>query len=197
MNTEALMVTEAIMVTKAHTETKTGAGQFWSPVIQAYLSDKTALPPYMGLSPGDFSRTCHIFHISPPAEFSHQHPQRQLLAELAELRQTERQDLVALLNQYRNQQEPLSALMTTVLSFACLGTQHLWRDLGMPERPKLTQLFGFYYPQLQARNDKNMRWKRFLYRQLCSSGGDYVCRSPSCDTCTSFAECFEVEASPQ
>ncbi|WP_280806688.1 nitrogen fixation protein NifQ [Vibrio mytili] len=34
---------------------------------------------------------------------------------------------------------------------------------------------------------------RFLYRQLYESRGDYVWRSPSCETCSSYRECFQTE----
>lgn len=84
--------------------------------------------------------------------------------------------------------------MVTVLASACLGSQHLWRDLGMPERPRLTALFRDYFPLLHAKNVNNMRWKRFMYRQLCENGGDYVCRSPSCEECASYSECFDIAA---
>lgn len=123
--------------------TEFSAGKFWTPIIQAYLDGHTALPSYMGLEPEGFSLVCHYFQITPPAAFSHQHPQRLLLSDLVGLRQSERQDLITLLNQYRNPEDSFSSQMTTVLSFACLGTQHLWHDIGMPERPLLTQLFGF------------------------------------------------------
>lgn len=163
---------------------------FWIPIIQSYLSNKSSLPPYLNLDPTIFAHLCTQFGITIPDNFCHETEKRQLIAELAELRSAEQQDLMSLLSSYCSVSNAYTEQMSIVLSAACMGSQHLWKDLGMPERPLLTQLFGFFYPELRAMNNKNMRWKRFLYRQLCSSGGDYVCRAPSCETCTSFSECF-------
>ena len=33
------------------------------------------------------------------------------------------------------------------------------------------------FPQLARRNTQDMRWKKFLYKQLCEQDGGYVCRS--------------------
>ncbi len=169
------------------------AGTFWVPIIQSYLDGKSTLPPYLGLDEKRFSQLCSHFQISIPGNYQHNTEKRQIILELANLRLSEQQDLSSLLNNYSPLNDAFSEEMSVVLSAACMGSQHLWKDLGMPERPLLTQLFGYFYPELRAMNNRNMRWKRFLYRQLCSSGGDYVCRAPSCETCTSFNECFADE----
>jgi nitrogen fixation protein NifQ len=38
-----------------------------------------------------------------------------------------------------------------------------------------------------------MKWKKFLYRQLCLEEGIYVCRAPSCDVCRDYDLCFARE----
>ncbi|MCE0495512.1 nitrogen fixation protein NifQ [Vibrio salinus] len=169
------------------------SGTFWIAILDAYLAGKNFLPPYMGLDPKTFAQICTHFNITVPEHFQHNTEKRQVISDLAGLRLSEQQDLINLLNHHLHNNERFSENMSSVLSAACMGTQHLWKDLGMPERPLLTQLFDCFYPGLSTMNKRNMRWKRFLYRQLCASGGDYVCRAPSCETCTSFNECFTLE----
>jgi nitrogen fixation protein NifQ len=38
-----------------------------------------------------------------------------------------------------------------------------------------------------------MKWKKFLYRQLCLEEGIYVCRAPSCEVCKDYDLCFGPE----
>lgn len=81
--------------------------------------------------------------------------------------------------------------MAMIVASASLGVHHLWQDLGLPERPMLTQLMNDCFPELGVRNHSAMRWKKFFYRQLCLEHGALVCRSPTCDQCSSYSECFE------
>ena len=43
---------------------------------------------------------------------------------------------------------------------------------------------------LAEQNTKDMKWKKFLYKQLCIGEGIYVCRAPSCEVCVDYAACF-------
>ncbi|WP_366930755.1 nitrogen fixation protein NifQ [Marinospirillum sp.] len=43
------------------------------------------------------------------------------------------------------------------------------------------------------KNHLDMKWKKFLYRQLCMDSGITYCRSPSCEACSDYAECFAPE----
>lgn len=81
--------------------------------------------------------------------------------------------------------------MARIVAMGSLGFHHLWQDLGLAERPLLTQLMRDCFPELQKRNQPAMRWKKFFYRQMCLQHGVLVCRSPSCDECSSRSECFE------
>ncbi|WP_432459280.1 MULTISPECIES: nitrogen fixation protein NifQ [unclassified Agarivorans] len=112
------------------------------------------------------------------------------LDELIDLRAKERNELIALLFQYANQDEPFALEMAIVLASASLSASHLWRSLGLKQRSDLSALIKHNFPQLHALNHENMRWKRFFYRSLCEQGGDYICRAPSCGECSSYDECF-------
>lgn len=172
--------------------------QFWRPICQSYQQGLTALPPWLGLDAigfqalsDDFANAGAPLSIDPA---QHQSPVRQLRKDLVVMREQELQELLQLLQQHINPQAHYQQLATTVIGYGCLGSQHLWKDLGLPERPRLSQLFAWYFPALFQRNDRNMRWKRFLYKQLCERGGDYVCRAPSCEQCSTYAECFGPES---
>jgi len=75
----------------------------------------------------------------------------------------------------------------------CLGEQHLWRDLELPNRAALRTLLETYFEQLAADNTMDMRWKKFIYRRLCRWGGFATCKSPSCGVCADYTECFGPE----
>jgi nitrogen fixation protein NifQ len=80
--------------------------------------------------------------------------------------------------------------MAQVVAAACMGQDHLWQDLGLLNRTELNALMQRNFPALAARNVKDMKWKRFLYRQLCEMEGIQACRAPSCEICTDYAHCF-------
>jgi nitrogen fixation protein NifQ len=83
--------------------------------------------------------------------------------------------------------------MAGILVAACLGNDHLWQDLGLWSRRELSELMQRNFPELAARNDRDMKWKKFLYKQLCETEGIYTCRAPSCQECSDYEECFGPE----
>jgi len=79
------------------------------------------------------------------------------------------------------------------VALACLGDNHLWQDLQLPSRRELSALMGYWFPALKARNDRDMKWKKFLYKQLCERAEIQACRAPSCAVCTDYGVCFGPE----
>ncbi|WP_319533946.1 nitrogen fixation protein NifQ [uncultured Vibrio sp.] len=165
--------------------------QYWRPIVHSYLSGRSALPLYLGLEKSRFTQVIEFFGFEVNLA-NLETKQATLRCELMALRTEEYDQLRQLLSQNLANSRPFAEEMAIVISSGCMGSQHLWHDLGLPERVVLTHLFSDYFPTLFTANVNNMRWKRFLYRQLCESGGDYVCRSPSCETCSSYNECFET-----
>ncbi len=163
--------------------------RYWKPLVHSYLSGRSALPRYLGLDKNTFVQMLSSMKFI-TEENNLETKQATIRSELITLRVDEYQELQQLLVQNADKSLPFATEMATVISGGCMGSQHLWHDLGLPERPMLSELFSDYFPDLYALNVNNMRWKRFLYRQLCENGGDYICRSPSCETCTSYNECF-------
>ncbi|WP_443112117.1 nitrogen fixation protein NifQ [Aquabacterium sp. OR-4] len=85
------------------------------------------------------------------------------------------------------------AAMAEVVALACLGDDHLWQDLQLPSRGELSALMQHWFPSLAARNDRDMKWKKFLYKQLCERAEIQVCKAPSCALCSDHALCFGPE----
>ncbi|MBI5163767.1 MAG: nitrogen fixation protein NifQ, partial [Magnetospirillum sp.] len=75
-----------------------------------------------------------------------------------------------------------------------LKPDHLWQDLGLADRSDLSGLLLKHFHPLAVLNDRDMKWKKFFYRQLCLAEEVLVCKSPVCDACTDFAHCFGDEA---
>lgn len=83
--------------------------------------------------------------------------------------------------------------MAEIVIAGCMGSDHLWQDLGLWQRADLTHLMLHNFEPLALRNQRDMKWKKFLYKQLCEAEGIYVCRSPSCEVCIDFHSCFGSE----
>jgi nitrogen fixation protein NifQ len=114
-----------------------------------------------------------------------------------EPRYDEIEDLVALLVDFAVPAAPAGApeprWLAHALAQASLGDDHLWQDLHLPSRRELTALMARWYPGLAARNDRDMKWKKFLYKQLCDKAELQVCRAPSCGVCSDYANCYGPE----
>ena len=85
---------------------------------------------------------------------------------------------------------PEARWLAAILARRSMETRHLWEDLGLPSRPWLSAMIAQYLPGLAAANARNMRWKKFFYRQICSDAAFSLCLSPSCDDCDERAVCF-------
>lgn len=105
-------------------------------------------------------------------------------------------DLVALLLEHRarraqsGEEEPWLA---HVIATAAMGDNHLWQDLGLPSRDVLSRLMQQHFPTLAALNTRDMKWKKFFYRQLCERAGVMICKSPNCAECCDYRACFGPE----
>jgi nitrogen fixation protein NifQ len=62
--------------------------------------------------------------------------------------------------------------------------------MGLFSRPELSAAIRRHLPALAAANHKGMRWKRFLFRQLCEQTGGSLCKTPDCGRCSDYSLCF-------
>lgn len=67
---------------------------------------------------------------------------------------------------------------------------HLWVSIGLRERPELGGTIKRILPGLFAANSQNMRWKRYLFREICHRNGGVLCKSPNCGVCSDYELCF-------
>lgn len=88
---------------------------------------------------------------------------------------------------------PETDWLAHIIARRAMESNHLWQDLGLDGRKDLSGLMLRHFAPLAAQNDRDMKWKKFFYRQLCAQEGVRICKSPICDSCTDFAECFGGE----
>jgi nitrogen fixation protein NifQ len=107
-------------------------------------------------------------------------------------------DLVDLLLEFRREPSEVLTWLSHAIGCAALGNNHLWQDMGLPDRACLSRLMAHQFPGLAARNSGDMKWKKFFYRQLCERAEVPICKSPNCRDCVDYQVCFGPEegASP-
>lgn len=165
------------------------ANSIWlAQIIASWLVGEGALPDRLGLTGSQFQQLL-------AQRFS-----GQILTEQAASgknpdfsRMLEKQDLEQLLRQFSAAEQAETEWLIAIIVAACLGSDHLWQDLGLWSRPELSALLKHNFPELAERNYKDMKWKKFLYKQLCEAEGLYVCRAPSCEVCQDYTQCFGPE----
>ena len=149
---------------------------------------QSVLPDYMGLEPDQFQTLKdHYFQDNCLTERAPSGNQIDFD------RMLEKEDLVNLLKRYSRANTLEMDWIIGIIVAGCLGNDHLWQDLGLWSRPQLTALLRYNFPQLAAKNTKDMKWKKFLYKQLCEEEGLYICRAPSCNVCIDYQKCYGPE----
>jgi nitrogen fixation protein NifQ len=86
-----------------------------------------------------------------------------------------------------------AAWLAALVARRSLAPGHLWQDLGLASRADLSGLLLRHFGRLARRNDRDMKWKKFFYRQMCEAEGMTICKSPICDECSDFDQCFGGE----
>jgi nitrogen fixation protein NifQ len=84
---------------------------------------------------------------------------------------------------------PLAAMIAR----RCRQPNHLWQDLGLRERGELSILMQRHFGPLARKNASDMKWKKFLYRTICSAAEFTLCTAPVCSDCDDFDACFGAE----
>jgi nitrogen fixation protein NifQ len=108
----------------------------------------------------------------------------------------EEEDLRDLLLDHQTLGGEPEAWLAAIVARRSLRPNHLWQDLGLVNRGELSRLLNRHFSPLAGRNTKNMKWKKFFYRELCQREGVVVCKSPHCEACEDYALCFGPEDGP-
>ncbi len=80
--------------------------------------------------------------------------------------------------------------LAQILAARAAHPGHLWIAMGLFERPQLTAAIARHLPSLAAANSRGMRWKRYLFRELCDQKGASLCKAPDCGMCSDHPLCF-------
>ena len=108
-------------------------------------------------------------------------------------RSDEFEDLLALLIAHQTVPGRDSRWLACAIATAAMADNHLWQDLGLPNRGVLSSLMQIHFTALKLKNAGDMKWKKFFYRQLCEQAEIPICKSPSCSLCCDYALCFGAE----
>lgn len=157
-------------------------------ILSSWLLGNGVLPDYLGLQASEFERLLETHFPCYPIQYI-VNPGRSLDAQ----RKDEISDLHILLTNNRTGRCDSEIWMTDIVVAGCLGSDHLWQDLGLWQRADLSKLMLDNFEPLAKRNTKDMKWKKFLYKQLCETDGIYICRAPSCEVCADYHNCFGPE----
>lgn len=157
-------------------------------ILASWACGEGALPQYLGLSQDSYQRmlnTCFNGYAINDYVGDKAMPEAERL--------DEHDDVLKLMLQNVSGMAECSSWFAEIVTAGCQGQDHLWQDLGLRNRKDLSQLMTLNFPTLAARNDKDMKWKKFIYKQLCNAEGIYTCRAPSCEVCTDYNVCFGPE----
>ena len=76
-----------------------------------------------------------------------------------------------LLMQYASPDDAEASRVASWIAHSAMGDQHLYKDMGFADRSQVRALMEAHFPAFAAENDKDMRWKKFIYRRLCGWEG--------------------------
>lgn len=105
----------------------------------------------------------------------------------------EEQSVRDILAMYASGLSRLERPLAAMIARRCKWPHHLWQDLGLRNRGELSLLMKRHFARLAARNQHDMKWKKFLYRMVCGSESFTLCTSPICSECSDFVNCFGAE----
>ena len=149
--------------------------------------------PILKLEAADFIRLLGRFFPGAPLEMADAETLSASGGVYTGIEPEEFDDLLALLRQHRRDDLEETRWLAHAIASACAGGNHLWEDLGMPNRAALSQLLKSYFPTLYHKNTGNLRWKKFFYKSLCDRAQARLCKAPSCGVCSDYALCFGPE----
>ncbi len=103
-------------------------------------------------------------------------------------------DLLACILEHRNDDSQQTKWLAYALASGCTGNDRLYVDMGFSDRSVLSSLLEKYFTALYRKNIGGaMKWKKFLYKQLCVRSDLQLCPAPSCQVCHEYPICFSPE----
>ena len=170
-----------------------GAARYPGDVLTLALGGVLSRSPIQGLDTEELGRLRDRYFPAAGGETARCFEQPGGSGECPAFRDDEFADIVHLLLDHRRDDSEGTRWLAHAIATACLENNHLWQDMGLPSREVLSELLRRYFGSLYAKNAKNMKWKRFFYKQLCDRAEVNMCKAPSCKICTDYAVCFGPE----
>ncbi|PIP01613.1 MAG: nitrogen fixation protein NifQ [Zetaproteobacteria bacterium CG12_big_fil_rev_8_21_14_0_65_54_13] len=164
--------------------------RYLASMLASWYTEEGVLPACMGLTPESFTAMIERFF---PAAVLPQAPARSD-AWLSQM--PEKPELEALFAENRPDDDISRQWIASILIAGCAGRRHLWEDLGLFSRLDLSAMLQDNFPALALKNEHDMKWKKFIYKQLCEREGIYACPAPTCAACADYALCFAPEDQP-
>lgn len=149
--------------------------------------------PIQGLDAPALSRLLRVYFPGTTQSGSPAHDWASQGAVCTALSAEEFDELLELLREHRRDDAEETEWIARALASACAGANHLWEDMGLPNRDTLSRLIKHYFPILYFKNSRNLRWKKFFYKQLCDRAEMRLCKAPSCGVCSDYTQCFGPE----
>ena len=102
-------------------------------------------------------------------------------------------DMVGLLLEHQSFDAEYNVWVAHAIASGCMGSDHLYHDMGLPDRRTLSGLLERYFTTLFQKNVHNMKWKKFFYKQLCDRAEVLMCPARNCQSCVDYKNCFSSE----
>jgi nitrogen fixation protein NifQ len=102
-------------------------------------------------------------------------------------------DMVELLLEHKSFDDESNVWLAHAIASGCMGSDHLYHDMGLPDRRTLSGLLEQYFTTLFQKNIHNMKWKKFFYKQLCDRAEVIMCPARNCQSCIDYKNCFSSE----
>jgi len=109
-------------------------------------------------------------------------------------RREEYEDILKLLLDHAAPGDKETEEVARYVAYSCLGENHLWQDMELPDRRALSELLERWFAPLTRMNTMDMKWKKFFYKKICEREGFYLCKSPSCGVCVDYHNCYGAAA---
>ena len=162
-------------------------------VIQAASKGEIQPPnPGMGLARDEFAELLECYFPGSSVEICGADFQ-DASVDGASLLLGEFDDLVELLLDHRASDADYNEWLAYAVASGCMGSNHLYQDMGLPDRHALSALLEHYFTTLYLKNVNDMKWKKFFYKQLCDRAEVTMCPARSCQSCVDYRNCFELE----
>lgn len=172
-----------------------GLTRAFAGVIQAASKGEIQPPnPGMGLTRDKFGALLECYFPGTSREICGD-SYKQACADCASLPVSEFDDLLALLLEHSSTDTEHNEWLAYALASGCMGGNHLYQDMGLPDRRALSALLQRYFTALYLKNVDNMKWKKFFYKQLCDRAEVTMCPARNCQSCIDYGNCFESEES--